>query len=589
MSLSLFRVSRFVIGLTFFFFASPSVYSQYEEMSDVDADSAATARLVAKSPYVVKNVTDKEINDRLSQMTSCVDLRNTRVVKSYIMHYLTRPEKTKRLLSKMVTYFPLFEKKLLENDVPDALKYLSVVESALNANAVSRVGASGLWQFMPATGLDYGMQINSAIDERNNVVKSTEGAAKYLKHLFNQYNDWALALAAYNSGPNRVNGAIKRAGSRNYWVIQRFLPEETRNYVPAFIAATYICNFYNEHNLEPDFPELDEQLTDHITVYDGISFSAIAKATGLSYQMVSDLNPGFRRAYIPPSKRGYYLTLPKRVMPAMVRHLNGLGGSTYRLDGSEYANVSGDGTTSGNQYYFTNVAVSETDLADRFAAKIGASGVQLRVWNNLINPYVYANQTVKIWHPVHVIKHVGGIDVAAAIKTEVPASPVRVPSNATAPKPSTAPATTVTSTKPSPNGGSTTVTTIIRPATNPPTKATAGATPAKPTASGATAVPVGSNTGNSTATLVKPSATSGPSASTGTVSATPVTAKPASSTTIIKTSSGSQTQYLFHKVKDKETLGDLARRYSVSEDALMRLNNTAEIKAGMLLRIKELK
>jgi membrane-bound lytic murein transglycosylase D len=581
MSLSLSRVSRFVIGLTFFFFASPSAYSQYEEMSDVDADSAATAKLVAKSPYIVKNVTDKEINDRLSQMTSCVDLRNTRVVKSYIMHYLTRPEKTRRLLSKMVTYFPLFEKKLLENEVPDALKYLSVVESALNANAVSRVGASGLWQFMPATGLDYGMQINSAIDERNNVVKSTEGAAKYLKHLFNQYNDWALALAAYNSGPNRVNGAIKRAGSRNFWVIQRFLPEETRNYVPAFIAATYICNFYNEHNLEPKFPELDEQITDHITVYDGISFSAIAKATGLSYQLVSDLNPGFRRAYIPPSKRGYYLTLPKRVMPAMVRHLNGLGGSTYRLDGSEYANVSGDGITSGNQYYFTNVAVSETDLADRFAAKIGASGVQLRVWNNLANPYVYANQTVKIWHPVHVIKHVGGIDVAAAQKTEVPASPVRVPSNATAPKPSTAPATTVTSTKPSPNGGSTTVTTITRPATNPPTKPTVGATPAKPT----TGVPVSTvNSGTST-TLVKPSAPT-----TGTaVSATPVTTKPTASTTIIKSSSSTQTQYLFHKVKDKETLGDLARRYSVSEDALMRLNNTAEVKAGMLVRIKELK
>jgi membrane-bound lytic murein transglycosylase D len=581
MSLSLSRVSRFVVGLTLFFFASPSVYSQYEEMSDVDADSAATARLVAKSPYVVKNVTDKEINDRLSQMTSCVDLRNTRVVKSYIMHYLYRPEKTRRLLSKMVTYFPLFEKKLLENEVPDALKYLSVVESALNANAVSRVGASGLWQFMPATGLDYGMQINSAIDERNNVVKSTEGAAKYLKHLFNQYNDWALALAAYNSGPNRVNGAIKRAGSRNFWVIQRFLPEETRNYVPAFIAATYICNFYNEHNLEPNFPELDEQLTDHISVYDGISFSAIAKATGLSYQMVSDLNPGFRRSYIPPSKRGYYLTLPKRVMPAMVRHLNSLGGNAYRLDGSEYANVSGDGATTGNQYYFTNVAVSETDLADRFAAKIGASGVQLRAWNKLINPYVYANQTIKLWHPVHVIKHVGGIDVAAAIKTEVPASPVRVPSNATAPKP--AAATTVTSTKPSPNGGSTTVTTITRPATNPPAKAAVGT---KPTVSGgAVAVSARTNTGNTT--LVQPTAAK-PSVPTSTVNAAPITAKPAP-TTIIKTSSGTQTQYLFHKVKDKETLGDLARRYSVSEDALMRLNNTAEVKAGMLVRIKELK
>jgi membrane-bound lytic murein transglycosylase D len=623
MSLSLFRASRFVLGLTFLFSTYTNAFSQYDEMADVDADSAATAQLVSKSPYVVKPVTDREITERLGQMSSCMDLRNTRVVKSYIMHYLYRPEKTKKILSRMVMYFPMFEQKLREYEVPDALKYLSVVESALNANAVSRVGASGLWQFMPATGLDYNMQINSAIDERNNVVKSTEGAAKYLKHLHAKYNDWALALAAYNSGPNRVDGAIRRAGSRNFWVLQRFLPEETRNYVPAFIAATYICNFYNEHNLNPDYPELDLQLTDHVTVYDGISFSAIAKATGLSYSAVADLNPGFRRSYIPPSKRGYYLTLPKRVMPAMVRHLNTLGGNTYQLDGSKYSNDAGSEPASGaNQYHYTTITVNETDLADNYASRIGASGIQLRVWNQLANPYVYANQTLKIWHPVHVIKHIGGIDVANLNKNEVPAAPVKIDpkakANPTGAKPTATaaakPAAPSTVTKPNANGGSTTVTTFTRPASQasiqanankPATKpivvstgnavvANTSTTPSKPVATPTATASKPTTTPTTTTAATKPAATTTakPTATT-TTAAKPTTA--AATTTIVKPgtpatpAAANGTQYLFHKVKGNETLADLARRYNVAEDKLMLLNNTSTLKEGMLIKIKELK
>lgn len=591
MLLRLSRASRFVLGLALFFSAMPSTYAQYEEMANLDADSAATAQLVAKSPYVVKAVTDKEITERLGQMSSCLELRNTKVVKSYIMHYLYRPEKTKSILSKMVMYFPMFEQKLREHEVPDALKYLSVVESALNANAVSRVGASGLWQFMPATGLDYGMQINSAIDERNNVVKSTEGAAKYLKHLYNKYNDWALALAAYNSGPNRVDGAIRRAGSRNFWMLQRFLPEETRNYVPAFIAATYICNFFNEHNLHPEFPELDLQITDHITVYDGISFSAIAKATGLTYKAVSELNPGFRRAYIPPSKRGYFLTLPKRVMPAMIRHLNSLGGNTYKLDSNHY-NSDADLTNNGsNQYFYTTINVAETNLADEYASKIGASGVQLRAWNRLTTPYVYANQSLKVWHPVHVIKHMGGIDVAAN-KTETPAAPVKIdpkvkaqatPAGASKP---TAPVVT-TATKPNANGGSTTVTTYTRPASASTIQAATG----KPVANNGGLKPIinSANTAATTTTATKPVTTTSQGALATTTAVKPTTTS-APVTRPAGTSTGApQKQYQFHKIKDNESMADLSRRYGVSMDALILLNNTADVKPGMLVKIKELK
>ena len=503
MRLSPSRVSRFVFGLTFLFSAAPA-FSQFEEMADITADSVATSRLVAKSPTLKANITDRELAERLGQMSGCLDLRPTRVVKSYVTHYLLRTEKTRKILKNRLTYFPIFERELREQGLPDDLKYLAVVESALNASALSRVGASGLWQFMPYTGTDYGMQINSAVDERNNIVKSTEGAARYLKHLYAQYNDWALVLAAYNSGPNRVNAAMRRAGSKNFWVIQRYLPEETRNYVPAFIAASYICTFFNEHNMEFEQPDLDHQLIDHITVYDGLSFSAIAKATGLPYSMVSELNPGFKRAYVPPSKRGYYVSLPKRVMPAFVRHLNGLGANQYKLDANDYTPPA-DHVPGGTQYYYTTIKCSEADLLDQFAAKAGCNGAQLRAWNNLPNHYVYPDQTLKVWHPVPAIKHIGAIE-----------SPVAANNKKT--EAATAPTSRLI------------VTTV-----------SGGAAPA------------------------------------------PTGAKPATKP------AGPQKQYQFHKVKDKETMGDLSRRYGVSEDALMNLNNTSDLKPGMLVKIKEIK
>jgi membrane-bound lytic murein transglycosylase D len=142
------------------------------------------------------------------------------------------------MLGRRLTYFPLYEEKMREYGVPEDLNTSSVVESALNAKAVSRVGATGLWQFMPSTGGEYGLHTSSAVEDRSNPVKSTDAAARHLRDLYKMFDDWALALAAYNSGAGRVNSAIKRAGSRDFWQIQKFLPMETRNYVPAFIAAT---------------------------------------------------------------------------------------------------------------------------------------------------------------------------------------------------------------------------------------------------------------------------------------------------------------------------------------------------------------
>jgi membrane-bound lytic murein transglycosylase D len=263
---------------------------------------------------------------------------------------------------------------------------------------------------MPTTGSDYGLRTNSAVEDRSNPVKSTDAAARYLKDLHTQFGDWALALAAYNSGPTRVNSAIRRSGSRDFWRLQRFLPTETRNYVPAFIAATYICNYYAMHGLRPYDPDMDEQLTDYIKVYEGISFRDIAEATGIPYASIKNLNPGFRRDYVPPTTDGHYVIVPQRVMPAFIRYLNTVSSvRKYTWSNADASNAGGD--LGDGRYYETQVNVNQAEHIDRFASRLGLCGDHLRTWNKLTNNFVYPNQTLKIMHPVLVQKHSGGIKI----------------------------------------------------------------------------------------------------------------------------------------------------------------------------------
>ena len=381
-----------------------------EVIQDADLPEPDTNEmLVAKGGFPMP--TDAELRERLSYLSGCVELKTHPVVKGYIRTYVQlKTEKARVMLGKRLTYFPLFEEKLKEYGLPTDLKYLSVVESALNPKAVSRVGATGLWQFMPATGAEYGLRTTSVVEDRSDPVKSTDAAARHLRDLYNKYNDWALALAAYNSGSGRVNAAIKRAHSRNFWTIQRYLPKETRNYVPAFIAATYICNYYTSHGLMPHDPDFDEQLTEYIKVYEGMSFRDIADATGIDYQVVKTLNPGFRRDYVPTATQGHYVILPERVMPAFVRYLNSLGSRVYTLeDNDNYVNADlGDG-----RYWNSLINVQQPEHIDNIAQRIGCNADHLKAWNKLTSNYVYTGQNLKIWRPVYVQKH-------ASLKIDAP-------------------------------------------------------------------------------------------------------------------------------------------------------------------------
>lgn len=434
-----------VLALTLF--SNVVVFAQKEEplqLSDLEEPSDTTDILVAKGAYPI-TITDAELKERLGSLSSCLELRTTAVVKSYIKTYVQiQTEKTRNMLGKRLTYFPLYEAKFQEYGVPEDLKFLSVVESALNAKAVSRVGATGLWQFMPSTGSEYGLRTNTAVEDRSNPVKSTDAAARHLRDLYNHFDDWALALAAYNSGSGRVNAAIRRAGSRNFWAIMPYLPKETRNYVPAFIAATYICNYFQIHGITPNNPDLDLQLTDYVNVYEGISFRDISDATGISYQVIKDLNPGFKRDYVPPTNDGHFVVVPERVMPAFIRYLNSVSSARkYKLESIEkYTSADiGDG-----RYWISNAKPKEVEHVDRFAARLGISGVQLKSWNDLESNYVQPGQMLKLYRPVFVQKHSG-------IRIEAPTTTTMAPSKPTAaPKKTGAPAS-----KPKPGGSASAV------------------------------------------------------------------------------------------------------------------------------------
>jgi len=244
-------------------------------------------------------------------------------VKRRIVNYLENwPITTGRLLARSARYFPIFEERLLAAGMPLGLKYFTIQESALRPVAVSHAGAGGLWQLMPGTAREHGLTVNDVLDERLDPELVCTAGLEYLKIQHDKYQDWALALAAYNCGPGNVNKAIRRSGrKRDYWSIRRHLPRETRNYLPNIIAAAYVMAFHHEHGLPPSPMELDLQITEAITVYRRLSLWRVAQVTGLRSEVIVALNPQYRKGYLPGMPGGHRLRLPQRVVPAMQTYL----------------------------------------------------------------------------------------------------------------------------------------------------------------------------------------------------------------------------------------------------------------------------
>jgi membrane-bound lytic murein transglycosylase D len=346
---------------------------------------------------------------RLAEIPSVVDLTYNRIVKNYINVYTRkRREQVRVMLGLSEYYFPIFEEIFDYYGVPYELKYLSIIESALNPRAVSRAGAVGTWQFMYSTGKHYGLTINSLVDERRDPVAATHAAARFLVDLYGIYHDWTLALAAYNCGPGNVNKAIRRSGGkRNFWEIYYYLPRETRGYVPAFIAATYTMNFFSDHLITPAPLPLPLH-TDTIQVHEPVHLKQIAGVLGIPLEQLRDLNPQYRADVIPATPaRGYAVKIPVEQSAAFIdlqdsifAYMDSVFFDQGKLVASpqRYTTSYSVDLPSGQYdklYYTVRAGDNVGYIADWYDVRAS----DLRYWNNISRDMIRSGQKLVIYKP----------------------------------------------------------------------------------------------------------------------------------------------------------------------------------------------
>lgn len=341
-------------------------------------------------------ISDSVYIDRLSRIPSIIELPFNDIVKKHIEAYTNRlRNKVSFILAAANFYMPLFEEALDTYDLPLELKYLPIIESALNPTAVSRQRASGLWQFMLRTGKSYGLENNSLVDERRDPIKSTWAAARYLKDLYSIYKDWNLVLAAYNCGPGNVNKAIRRAdGATDYWAIYHFLPRETRGYVPGFIAATYVMHYYCEHGICPMETQLPAT-TDTVHIHKDLNMKQVASVCNIDIEQLRSLNPQFKKDLIPGNSKPYVLRLPNNTVNQFID----LQDSIYAYKANEYLSkrrtvaVKEVNSNSKNATYHK---IRRGDTLGHIATKYGVSVNQLRRLNNIRGNNITAGKRLRI-------------------------------------------------------------------------------------------------------------------------------------------------------------------------------------------------
>lgn len=301
-------------------------------------------------------------------------------VAKYIDAFLKHPQTTEELLSRGNIYLPLIEKELNIQGLPAALKVLPLIESRFDPLAVSRVGAAGLWQFMIPTARELGLRINTYLDERRDPAKATRAALSYLQYLYTKYEDWSLVFAAYNSGPGTVNKAIRMAGgSKDFNTIKQFLPRQTQQYIPKYLAAQYIFEYYRDLGLKPSYPDLDLQWTSSVHMTSSMKLVEISEVVQVPVEVIMALNPSLKREYVPELSQGYDLVLPQRVIP----------GFQYYLDTKQPAELR-------FSYRTTEMMVNHRQSVFELAGMLKVDPYLLRAWNEIQTDYVEAGDRIII-------------------------------------------------------------------------------------------------------------------------------------------------------------------------------------------------
>ena len=336
-------------------------------------------------------VSDSVYLDRLKRIPAIIEMPYNEVVREFIDMYATRlRQKVAFMLSANNFYMPIFEEALDLYNLPLELKYLPVIESALNPIASSSQGAVGLWQFMLNTGKIYGLKVTSLVDERRDPVKSTYAAARYLKDLYDIYHDWTLVLAAYNCGPGTINKAIRRAdGEKDFWALYNYLPKQTRGYVPAFIAANYIMTYYCEHNISPMEMKMPEG-TDTIHISRPLHLQQVSAVCDISLDELRALNPEFKKDIIPGNEHPYALRLPSKMISSFID----LEDSIYNYKPNTYLTRRNTVDIPAPKAVYHRIRNGET--LGGIARKYGVSVSQLRKLNGIRGSNIRAGKSIRI-------------------------------------------------------------------------------------------------------------------------------------------------------------------------------------------------
>ena len=322
------------------------------------------------------------------------------VIKSFLKN---RRSSLERLMSLSDYYFPMFEQEMSNQKIPLEMKYLAIIESALNPKARSRAGATGLWQFMYATGKSYGLEVNNYVDERSDPVRSTKAAAKYLNELYKIFGDWDLTLAAYNSGPGNVTKAIRRSnGKTNYWNLRPYLPRETAGYVPAFLATLYIFEYAKEHGFKPQKRATHLFQTDTIRVKQAIPFKDIAEITGMDVQDIQFFNPSYQLDVVPYVEgRNYAVRLPISEIGKFVANeqaiYNYLNEQKAQREQILPEVAKGEQYAGGKSTKKTIYTVKKGDNLGKIASRHGVSINNLKRWNRMKSNKVRVGQRLSIY------------------------------------------------------------------------------------------------------------------------------------------------------------------------------------------------
>lgn len=349
--------------------------------------------------------TAEEYIERLRRMPTVMEMPYNEVVQGFIDRYTGRLRRSVSFMLGASNFFmPIFEEALEAYQLPLELKYLPIIESALKPNAVSRVGATGLWQFMLTTGKDYGLTINSLVDERRDPMKASYAAARYLRDLYKIFGDWSLVIAAYNCGPANINKAIHRAGGeKDYWKIYPYLPKETRGYVPAFIAANYVMNYYCEHNICPMKSQLPVQ-TDTVVVTRNVNLYQIAGVLGIDINMLRSLNPAYRRDIVPGNTEPSIIHL----LPGDAVKFIDFQDSIYHYNEAELLKKRDEVPVTADPVYTTKrskarssrrgstVTVRKGDNLGAIARRNGTTVAKLRKLNGIKGNNIRAGQKIRV-------------------------------------------------------------------------------------------------------------------------------------------------------------------------------------------------